>query len=102
MFEDSFVRRSGQGRLLLVNLVFVVIGLAALVLWWVEPVTANLVALAVTVALGVASFASVALLVRCPRCGLRLGWRALRDSEAGSWLKWLLTLRACPSCGYSP
>lgn len=43
----------------------------------------------------------VALLtVRCPQCGLRLMWRAMRTQPAGAWLVWLLHLKKCPGCGH--
>jgi hypothetical protein len=40
------------------------------------------------------------LSVRCPRCGVRLLWKAAREHSPGEWLRWLGELRRCPACEY--
>src|SRR5437867_9161552 len=40
--------------------------------------------------------------VRCPRCGTRVLWTAIRKQSAGSWMVWLVSQTKCPSCGYQP
>ena len=59
--------------------------------------------LAVTgIAVGLASLVALFLAVRCPRCGARIVWLAVREQPAGSWLPWLLQLRRCPRCRFDP
>lgn len=36
--------------------------------------------------------------VRCPACGARLLWLAMREQRAENWWVWLHTLQACPVC----
>lgn len=37
--------------------------------------------------------------IRCPTCGTRLLWYAMRKKEATESLSWLITLSNCPVCG---
>ncbi len=39
--------------------------------------------------------------VRCPQCGSRWVWSALRTQPLDNWLPWIMTLERCPKCGYS-
>jgi DNA-directed RNA polymerase subunit RPC12/RpoP len=47
----------------------------------------------------VASYAWVALTVRCPGCGARLLWKSMRERTPSDWLSWLVRLASCPMCG---
>jgi hypothetical protein len=59
--------------------------------------------LAITgIAVGLASLIALFLAVRCPRCGARLVWLAVKEQSAGNWLPWLLQLRSCPKCRFDP
>ena len=37
--------------------------------------------------------------IRCPGCGARLLWKAVREQQSGNWLAWLMSLKRCPVCG---
>lgn len=39
--------------------------------------------------------------VRCPQCGKRWVWSALRTQAFDNWLHWVVTLDQCPKCRYS-
>lgn len=52
-----------------------------------------------SVALGLGAFTFECLSVRCPDCGARWMWMAVRRQSVGQWLRWLTTLSACPTCG---
>jgi ribosomal protein S27AE len=38
--------------------------------------------------------------IRCPRCGLQLVAHAMKTQAVGSWLDSVITMRACPKCGF--
>ena len=38
--------------------------------------------------------------IRCPACGQRWFWEAVRKQPLGRWLNWLLSLHDCPACGH--
>jgi hypothetical protein len=38
--------------------------------------------------------------IRCPSCGKRWVWAAVRGQAAGAWLAVLLSHHACPNCGH--
>jgi hypothetical protein len=40
--------------------------------------------------------------VRCPNCGARLLWMAIRGQPASNWMSWLITQTACPVCSFEP
>ena len=39
--------------------------------------------------------------IRCPKCGLRWFFYAIRTEPIGEWLPWLKSFSACPKCGLS-
>lgn len=51
------------------------------------------------VALANAGWIWGALTIRCPECGVRLFWKAMRQGTPMTWLGWLRSLRKCPVCG---
>jgi len=48
---------------------------------------------------GLGAFAWLAFAIRCPACGAKVAWRAVRTAPAGRWLMELLSMKACPACG---
>ena len=48
--------------------------------------------------LGALMFGSLA--VRCPDCRARWVWMAVSEQNHNELIRWLLTLHACPKCGY--
>jgi hypothetical protein len=40
--------------------------------------------------------------VRCPNCGAKLLWVAIRKQSIGSWMPWLLRQTSCPLCSFQP
>lgn len=47
---------------------------------------------------GLISFSFGCLAIRCPQCGLRWVWNAVRTQDVNRWLVFLMRLRACPGC----
>ena len=55
-----------------------------------------------SIALTVGPFIALFVLVRCPRCGTRLLWRAATSADVSSWLTGVLLATECPVCHYVP
>ena len=36
--------------------------------------------------------------IRCPACGARWLWLAVKEQRTGSWLAWLMSQTQCPIC----
>jgi predicted RNA-binding Zn-ribbon protein involved in translation (DUF1610 family) len=56
--------------------------------------------IALAVALSIAKF-SIAFRIKCPKCGSRWYWQALKTSVSDNGLGKLRSQEACPACGYS-
>jgi hypothetical protein len=65
-----------------------------------REVTLRLVLLATCVSL--VGFGGAALLLRCPRCGLKLFWRAASTGDHASWFTRFFTMTECPGCHFLP
>lgn len=50
-------------------------------------------------ALSAGGFVWAALTIRCPSCGTRLLWKAMRERTLLEHEHWLLSLEVCPACG---
>lgn len=50
-------------------------------------------------ALWTGGFVWAALTIRCPSCGARLLWKAMRERTLLEHEHWLLSLEVCPACG---
>jgi hypothetical protein len=71
--------------------------------WWrLSSPTAEALMILGGCSLNVAAFMAMILAIRCPECGLKVFWQALRTQPIVGWMTWLNNLRACPSCGYQP
>jgi hypothetical protein len=71
--------------------------------WWGLASSTTLVLLILgSTSLSVAAFTGMILSIRCPHCGLKILWQALRTQPALGWMVWLNNLKVCPSCGYEP
>ena len=106
MSTTSFIYATGQRWTLvlplsLMSLVGGAILLQPLIREYLGPVlTMKVVLLSTFVGLFALLFPCVAL--RCPRCKLKLLWRAVSTQPSGSWLLWLLSLQRCPECRHAP
>lgn len=92
-------------KLVVTAAAFVAAGLTALYVALSGPFAAAATTFLVATTLFVLTWVTVAwgcLAIRCPRCGLRLLWEALRGQPAMQWLFWLQDMRACPRCGLEP
>jgi hypothetical protein len=49
--------------------------------------------------LSIAGFALGCVTIKCPRCGARLLWKAVREQPSDRWYSWLMSLETCPVCG---
>ena len=63
----------------------------------VDPALLSILA----VVAGIAVFVSAWIAVRCPGCRLSLVGHALSNQHHTAWLGWLISVQACPRCGYS-
>jgi hypothetical protein len=98
---QALLGRSGQlwkirvlGSMALIGVVLIVLAVAK----DLEPplwMTVHFVG----VALGAGSVLWGVLSIRCPGCGARLYWMAIRGRSPIEWLDWLRQLDTCPTCG---
>jgi hypothetical protein len=105
MFSGNLISQSGQGRKAMIALVVSCVGglmtiMGSFFLTSMKPGTQFIVAIG-GVSLTAAGFLLACTAIRCPRCGKRWVWDAMRSQAAGRWLAALLSARLCPSCGYS-
>lgn len=42
------------------------------------------------------------LSIRCPHCGMRWIWIAVKSQEHLRWINWLIAQRVCPGCDREP
>ena len=56
----------------------------------------------VSVVAGLGVFMASWVSVRCPECRLSVVGHALPNQSHTAWLAWLITVRECPRCRYSP
>jgi predicted RNA-binding Zn-ribbon protein involved in translation (DUF1610 family) len=101
--HPNLIRRSGQtwniavaGLCLLVAAIAT--GLAQIGLQSVGTALEWTALIGAVSGLGALVFGSLA--VRCPDCGARWVWMAVSERDHNEWMPWLLTLHACPRCGY--
>lgn len=104
MFDQSLLKRSGQLWKLVLGGSSIGVG-ALLVLLCVSgfqsaDYTRGLATLFSGFALFFASFAAVIFFVRCPRCHVKLVWRAIAEGNALNVAGSLLTMVRCPRCSY--
>jgi len=102
--DKSFLHRARQMWKLPAFLVaFPAVGLALMIaLVWdvVElPVRHSIVLYLSSLAVLVISYAWVLLTVRCPSCGARVLWLAVKTKTPGEWFNWVVDLESCPICG---
>ena len=97
----TFVERTGQRWKL--RAVFWLPGLMMLLTYWLAKVsaTSSLKFLFIVGgdAGGLAFFVWSIASFRCPACGDRVLFRAMREQSIREWETWLLALSACPVCG---
>lgn len=103
MGNESLLLRSGQARLLTIGLWWLpLLGflLVCTVLAGVLGRTPDQKGVLVLLGLGlmVASYVWIVLRTRCPSCGARLLWKAMRERSPDEWLSWVASLEACPVC----
>ena len=49
--------------------------------------------------IGMSSFIVACINIKCPNCGYKWFWSAVRDKGYIGWLYWLNRLNSCPNCG---
>jgi predicted RNA-binding Zn-ribbon protein involved in translation (DUF1610 family) len=69
--------------------------------WQNDALTTDQFALAMLSAMviGLGAFVFGCTAIKCPKCGERWLWRAVRTRSSGSWLHWLQSQDRCPACG---
>jgi predicted RNA-binding Zn-ribbon protein involved in translation (DUF1610 family) len=100
---QSLVVRTGQARILLIEHWSVYLGLFLMVAPLLLPkASAWIIALPVTgLVVGVGGFVYACTALRCPQCGHRWFWEAVRRRSPLAADQWVLSLSACPSCGFA-
>ena len=96
MFERSVIKTTGQWWKALAGFAGLMAGTALLFAGFSFGIV--LVPIGFAIGLGSAIFAVAA--IRCPRCGNRWVWSAMRTQASDSWLAWLLARSECPECGH--
>lgn len=100
MPPDSAVRKSRQGWKISA---WVVGTFAGGFLLFVMGVHREDMATAISgIALGFGTFLAACLSIRCPRCGARWLWTAMRTQHHVGWWNWLCAQKVCPKCAYDP
>jgi predicted RNA-binding Zn-ribbon protein involved in translation (DUF1610 family) len=104
MLDRSFLTQTGQQWKLLTALALMGIGLYFTVglSGHAESSTRGLLYFFSGLSLSFAAMIWLAVSVRCPKCGVRLVWRAATTRDVGDWLGNLLRSGKCPSCGFEP
>jgi hypothetical protein len=104
MFERSILAISGQLAKATISLALILAGgLLTIVgsLGWVSSSAETQFALAaagIFVALGAGIYGVTS--IRCPKCGARWVWLAVKNSHASSWMATLLGRDKCPVCDW--
>ena len=105
MFNTSVIKKTGQiwkgaASAALVIGGFLVMMVGLLTLSSGRPSVTFGLAIA-GIMLGAAGFIFACASVRCPKCGARWLWLAIRYQPAGLWLLWVMNQQRCPTCNYS-
>lgn len=101
---DSFVRATGQsGKLYMGFVCFALVSLIlGYLLFYAELTDFAVLLLVASVIAALTVAAWICFAVRCPKCGSKIVWMAVRHQSANEWSRWLMTLTACPTCGFVP
>ena len=103
MFDKSYVKAAGQmWKFYLFFMTFPLVGLA-LVFSALKGVAGENINLSIFLvlsglSLGIAGFILGVVTVKCPKCGARLLWKAVKEQPSQNWLFWLMGLDKCPAC----
>ena len=102
MFERSVITRSGQTWKMIVCAIALVIAVGSVFLGCSrinaltpEEFTGAVLGGAV---FGIIAAAVACAAIRCPNCGARWVWEAVRKQAQDKWLLWLTQLSCCPHC----
>jgi len=97
MFDQSLIKRTKQGKILILAMGLMLVGLGPFIYGFRGSVALLLIGMAI-VLLG--ALIGIAV-VGCPSCGTRWVWMALKTQSVNQWLFWLMALSKCPRCGYT-
>ena len=103
ILRGSILEKSNQTWKLVGGLASMAFGFAVMIFGLAhlerpQGFTITLVGMAVDLGAGIAA----ALSIRCPSCGARWLWLAVRTQEHSRWLNWLSAQAVCPRCGDDP
>jgi hypothetical protein len=99
MRPGSIVPKSRQGWKLVAGIVGNWLGAAAL--WWGLREDKPRFGFG-GLLLALVAMVSVAIAIRCRRCGARWLWMAVSTQPDLQWWKWLVAQEVCPKCGHDP
>jgi cytochrome b subunit of formate dehydrogenase len=97
MFRGSLLAQTGQLWKLVVGLLVAAAGFGIMFYGLQTRLTSFRLSGA---AIALCAFAGICLAVRCPSCGRRWVWNAVRTQEHLQWVNALRTQRTCEGCGF--
>src|SRR3989337_2744740 len=101
MFNNSVIRRTGQlwkGTLFCTLFLLGVFTMfAGLVTLGGGEQIASFVLVIAGMTLAIISTVIALTTIRCPKCGVRWFWLAVKSQRAGTWLIWIMCQTRCPS-----
>lgn len=105
MFDDSVIKKTGQywkglaaGTLVILGSATMFAGLFALT---GDQSPRSFAVMLGGMALAVFGFAFACWSMRCPECGARWLWLAVRRQPTASWIEWLMKQARCPVCTHT-
>jgi hypothetical protein len=101
MLESSVIKRTGQLWKIGATICVVLVG-GALLFYGIATDASKGDGgswIVVGIVLTAAGLLYACITVRCPRCGARWVWMAVRERSSSTYGTWLVALSACPKCG---
>jgi hypothetical protein len=105
MFDESFLKRTGQLWKLYLFMVLLGVGFAAVLFALTNRSGKSPEFLVINMLAGcglcIATTVWVCLSVTCPGCKVRLVWLYMTKKSAANWFAALVYLTQCPACGHA-
>ncbi|MDB6045684.1 MAG: hypothetical protein JWM63_4235 [Gammaproteobacteria bacterium] len=105
MFDDTVIKKSGQlwkgiasGALVILGFLAAFFGVLTLS---GTQLTSSFALVLVGIVLASIGLAFACVAIRCPKCGAKWVWLAMKDHPAGAWIAWLMSQARCPTCKQS-
>lgn len=97
--SKNLIRRSGQTWKAVVGELSAFAGLATMAFGLRHgEQTYGVVCTVAGLGVGCLAIVGTFLFVRCPTCGMRWVWAAVKNERHDRWMLWLTRLQSCPGC----